>query len=300
MKSQNGLYHLYLRARDKGVIFYTLEDRLVYYTVCAVKAKECDVRIAAAAIMFSHIHLSARTEAERNIRTFLQKTGTSFSRLYNSRYERTGRLFDRGPGQSYKTSTKEQRTNIIYVFNNHVEKGLCRTASAERWSFLAYADCANPFSIPYDKKQSSKEFLKACRLVDRRVKKLKPMEYCDFDIIFPRLAETEKNQFVDYVITKYGLIDFSVAVTLFGSIDALRLAAESTTGGEYDIREEYTRQSDNAYVELVHFASMSGFVKKIYTMGTAEKLKWIEECVRRTSASFAQLRKFFHEQFNFK
>lgn len=288
------IQHIYQRAADKGVIFYTIEDRLVYYTLAACNAKKCKIRVFSASIMFTHLHQGAQAESLDVIRKYLHDTDTAFTRLYNSRYSRKGRLFNKKTGRAQKSSSKDKRANTIYIFNNHVEKKLCNKAMQERWSFLAYAVSDHPFSDELNIDKASRRLKKAINLVNRRVVKNKCLEYKDLDKILPYLEDREYEQFIDYVISKYAWIDFSATVSLFENLDSMLLAIDSTTGGEYEIKEEYSQMSDVAYNELVNFAVTRKCISSIFSMTSPEKGDHIIEAMKSTSATVHHIEKFFH------
>lgn len=267
---------------------------MVYYTLSAVNARRHQVLVTSAAIMFSHIHQGLRAASLKDIEVYLHDTNTSFVRLYNWRYQRKGRLFQKPPGRAQKASDKSKRTNQIYIYNNHVEKRLCLRAVDERWSLLAYAGSDHPFSRPIDLKTASRLLKKAIKLVDRRARKLVGLEYVDLDRILPVLDEIEREQFVDYVITRYAWIDYGASVALFGSYEQMLIATDSTTGAEYDINEDYNGESDRPYLELVKFAEAKGILDRIYSLSADRKSELMFEALRCTSASLHHLRSFFH------
>lgn len=203
-------------------------------------------------------------------------------------------MFQKPPGRAQKSSDKSKRTNQIYIYNNHVEKRLCRRAVEERWSLLAYAGSDHPFSQPVDIKKASKALQKAIRLVDRRSRKLEGLEYVDLDRIMPALDKVEREQFVDYVISRYAWVDYKASVALFGSYDQLVIAADSTTGSEYDINEDYNGESDRPYLELIAFAKSKGILDRIYSLDAGRKVEHIFEAMRCTSATPHHLKSFFH------
>lgn len=289
-----GVQHIYQRAVDKGVIFYTLEDRLVYYTISAVNARKHGVKVAAASIMFTHIHQSVQVENLDDLYSYLHDTDTAFSRLYNFRHSRRGRLFEKPPGRAQKLYSKDKRSNLIYVYNNHVEKKLCNKAVDERWSLLAYALSDHPFSERLDMKSASRTLQKAIRLVNRRIGKLKGLEYCDLDKILPNLDEREKEQFTDYVIFHYSWIDYSVAAQMFDGQEKMITAIDSTTGAEYAIKEEFSKHSDRAYLDLVDFARERGCLNSVYALTDADKADNMFEAMSTTAAAVHHLKKFFH------
>ena len=286
--------HVYQRCQDLGVLFYTLEDRLVYYTLAAVKSKKHNVKVVAASQMFTHTHQSVLAELLSDVSGYFHDLDTSFSRLYNFRHSRNGRLFDRPTGISMKRSSKDKRSNIIYVYNNHVEKGLCQSAVEERWSLLAYGLSDHPFSAAIDPKTASATLKKVMKLVDLRIRKLKALEYADLDKILPVLNAEETEQFTDYVISRYALIDFRLAAMHFRSMEDMVRAVDSATGGEFQIREERTREKDRAYDVLIRKACAGGFLDHIFTMTAKEKTELALELFGRTGVSMLQIGKFLH------
>ena len=291
---QTAVHHIYQRAADKGVIFYTLQDRLVYLTLAASKAKRYGVTILAASIMFTHIHQSVLASSERDLKRYLHDTNTSFARLYNYRHCRKGRLFSRPPGHSQKFSSKQKRTNIIYVFNNHVENKLCKKTTEERWGFLAYALSDNPFSDSINLTTASPALVKAIRLTNRKIRKLKALEYKDLDRILKNLDKSEIEQFADYVISKFAWVDFSAATAFFNDLESLLIAADATTGAEYDINEDRSTTPDTAYIDLVKFVDAHKKLDKLFTLSSDELTELFMEAQLKTSATIYQLRAFFH------
>jgi len=290
----NAVQHIYQRTEDHGVLFYTVEDRLVYYTIAAAQSKTHDIRVVAAAIMFTHIHQSILADSLNDIHSYIHDVNTKFARLYNFRYGRKGRLFEKYPGRSQKSDSKSIRTNIIYVFNNHVEKGLCSSAVEERWSLLAYSVKRNPFSEKLLREKASGIMRRALNTVDRRIARHQNLEYKDLDKILPYLNSIEKEQYIDYVISNYSLISFRIPTAAFGSINALIMAANSTTGSEYDIHEEYSPVSDMHYVRLCGTAEKQGFLKNLFTMDNDMRTKLMVHLARNSCVPLLSLKKFFH------
>lgn len=295
--SKRAIQHIYMRCKDRGVLFYTIQDRLVYYTLAAVKAKKHGIKVYAASLMFTHIHQSVSADSIDSLRNYIHDTNTSFSRLYNKHYNRTGTLFERRPGHSQKITSKEKRSNIIYVFNNHVEKGICKTAISERWSFLAYGSSDHPFSHELNRDRCSKSLKRYLNLIDRRINRLKGLEYCDLDRAFAILSSEEKEQMVDYIISGYSLIDFSIAIPHFGSFQSMITAIDSTTGGEYEIQEDYTKLKDTGYVDLIRQAESEGYLPKLYSLSNKERMEKVVFYSQFLSSHSDHLRRFFHYDF---
>lgn len=291
----DAVQHIYQRAVDHGVIFYSLEDRLVYYTLAASKARKHHITVILASIMFTHIHQSVQTPSLAALRSYLHDLNSAFSRLYNFRYSRDGQLFERPIGHSQKVTSKDKRSNYVYIANNHVEKRLCNEAMQERWSFLAYAASDHPFSKSLSMEDSSKALQKAIRLADRRCLKLKSLEYSDLERILPSLNQVEYEQFIDYVISRFAWIDFSKGIAMFGGLSNMITAVNSTTGGEYDISEDYDSLPDKAYVEMTDLMARIGKSREVYSMNMADKSALSLHMLKHTSASIHHIRKFFHE-----
>lgn len=286
--------HIYQRAIDCGVIFYDVIDRLVFYTIAAVMSKKYGVTVEAASIMFTHTHQSVCVDSVETLSFYLRDTGSVFSRLYNRRYNRAGKLIQCHSGRAKKSSSKSIRTNLIYVFNNHVEKGLCKKAIEERWSFLAYSLSNNPFSAEIDPNSCSKNLKKAMRVVYRKSRQNKYLTYTDFKHVLPLLDKNETEQFVDYVISQYFWIDFHSAARHFNSTELMLLAIDSTTGSEYNIKEDKSPGSDMAYKNMIDFAQKNNFLEKIFTLSPDEQVYYSKKMFRVINSTLWQIKKFLH------
>lgn len=294
----DAIQHIYQRTVDCGVIFYSVEDRLVYLTTAAVNKRKYGIKIPAAALMFSHIHESLICPNKRLMQKYLQDTDSMYARAYNSEHSRSGRLFCKPPGESQKDSWKSKKNSIIYVFNNHVEKKLCKHAIDERWSLLAYAFSDHPFSEPIS--NPSKLLRKSLNLVDRRVEKGLPLKYKDLHKVLPYLDSIEKEQYIDYVISRYKLVDYDAAAGLFENLNSMLLAIDSTEGGEYNLKEDRYNAPDTPFVELIEWFHKNTKAKSPYSMSEGEKLELIIKAEYETSAWRCHLSRFFHSEYKVK
>lgn len=290
--SSDAINHIYQRAVDFGVLFYTVEDRLVYYSTVAVYKRKYGIIICASSVMFTHVHHSALCSSYRNLYKFLQDTDSTFARAYNVEHGREGRLFRKPPGISQKHSFKDKKTNIIYVYNNHVEKKLCTNALDERWSLLAYMLSSHPFSEPIEK--PSKALLMAMKLVDRRVTAGQPLKYKDLHRVFSRVDVREKEQYIDYVIAKYALVDYDYAVNYFKDQESMMVAVDSTQGGEWSIKEDYYNAPDTPFPELIDWFQKRTGRHSPYNLSEAERRLLSREALWQTSAKESHLWRFFH------
>ena len=138
--------HIYIRSINQFVIFYSMEDRLVYYTVFAVMTKRYRVTVLALALMFDHIHHLIKTISRELYSKFIGVTTSTFVMAYNRDSGRKGPLFHKAYGNSAKRRDKDVRNCIAYNYNNSVEKLLFNRAEQDRWNLLAYIDNPHPFS----------------------------------------------------------------------------------------------------------------------------------------------------------
>lgn len=316
---KGSVLHVYQRAVDRGVIFYTLADRLVFYSTCASVMAKYGIPCYAASVMYTHTHLSCQPESMTQLDACVRDYSSSFARAYNHEHGRTGDLYDKPYGRSVKSTSKDVRSNLLYVFNNHVEKKLCRVATEERWSFLAFADSSHPFSEPLSQSTMSRRLCRALNLVDRHVAKLQPLKYSDVKKALRDLDRKETEQYVDYVIHTYGLVDFSFGKKMFGGFSNLVAATESTAGDEWEINEDFYGVSDLPYQALCRLfdkesegpekqqeagkghhmtqtetSQEGGVLSRLFQMDQNQKMGLVVECMKSVNANGFQLARFFH------
>jgi hypothetical protein len=92
-----------------------------------------DLTIYAYCLMNNHIHLLLKSAPE-NLSSAFQSLGTKFVRWYNTKYVRTGHLFQE---RFYSTPIENDRSFLavlIYIHNNPVHTQMCRFPSEYRWS----------------------------------------------------------------------------------------------------------------------------------------------------------------------
>jgi len=294
MKSMKGIQHVYQRADDWGVIFYTDADRLVYYTTCCVMARKYSVRVLAASIMYTHIHQSLTAPNMHVLSKYVQDATSSFARQYNHHWHRVGALFHRDFGRSWKRTDKEIRNNLAYVFNNHVEKQLCHRAEDIRWSFLAYANSKHPFSEKLDFGKASSKLARAMKMVARRSEENAILKYRHINELFSGLDKREAEQLTDYIVVKYGLIDYDASISCFGGYEKATDAFASMTGGDYKIAEEFVVHPDTWYVNLVAAARDGKYLNRIYALPHSEKAAKYSQLVELTGAPDELVGKFLH------
>lgn len=292
-----GVHHIYQRAQDRGIIFYTTIDRLVYLSVASVKAREYKIRVLALAIMYSHLHQSCVAETKECLYKYIQDSSSIFARMYNRHYGRHGSLFARPFGSSLKRTDKEIRSNLAYVNNNHTEKGLCRSAAQAQWNLLAYRNKQNASPLS-DAVRPSASFIKSLTVVEELASENKCLTYRKLTKCMRPLCEDERARLADYIITRYPLIDFTAAEAFYGGFDKMLAAFDSNTGSEYGIREEFSSAPDTAYAEMAAYAEKCGLLgmekPKLLRFPEVNRLELARSFLQMTGARKFQIRKFLH------
>lgn len=295
--SRTGVHHVYQRAQDRGIIFYTVFDRLIYLSILSVKAREYNVRVLAVAIMFSHTHQSCVAETKDQLSKYIQDSSSIFARVYNRHYGLKGSLFARPFGSSLKRNAKDIRSNLAYVNNNHTEKGLCSSAIEARWNFLAYRERRNPFSEPISSAASVK-LLYALSRIDIIVSDGKHLSYKLLYKMYNGLDAKEREQLTDYIISRYSLVDYAAAEAYFNGFNNMLAAFDSNTGSEYGIREEYSSASDKAYVEMVTLAERNALIgvesPRLLRFPEEKRRRMAQAFFEQTGARRFQICKFLH------
>lgn len=288
--------HFYSKGKDGNMIFYTLNDYLVFYTLFCTEAARRHGKIISACIMPNHFHYLEITrdgaEAIRGIAVLERK----FAAAYNSEYHRSGQnLFISTSGKAAKRTAKSTKSCIIYIYNNPVAGKLTRSATGYRWNTLRYGLSGHPFTGKPDRSKSRNAFRRSLSLVDDIHKSGRPINYAAMRMIFRNLTPEETDQITDYIINIYNIIDYNEVCKLFGSVQEAAKAAEIVAGSEYDIKEDYENYS--LYRHMSDAMEESGYRVNCMTiekMETAERHALARHLYERTSASSRQICKFMH------
>jgi hypothetical protein len=131
---------------DRGVLFYTYTDHLVFFTHYCVMARKHGIRVLSLCEMPDHVHDSVVAEKKEDLEQFKRETATTFSKNHNDWFLQKGPVLEGPFGRAPKREEKKARTNLVYVGNNPVERKLTARAEEYRWNYLAYAASDHPFS----------------------------------------------------------------------------------------------------------------------------------------------------------
>ena len=289
--------HCYQRTVDHGVLFYSVSDRLLFFTVFCVLAKRHGVHVYKLVLMVDHIHHSTVADSPEQLSAFVRDYSAMFAREYNSSFGRRGHVFENCYHYAPKRGDKVIRTNLLYLDNNPVERKLVKQAEDYQWNFLAYGKSDHPFSEKIVLRYASMSLRKALKRVDWLHANDQYIPYRVLKKMFDSLPDDrERNQLVDYIIVKYSVIDHKAAMRFFGGYEQEVLAAHSNTGSEYDISEGFVGKSDTCYALFTRLLLQNGLgdIHKILTASDNQKWEWFKFLKSRTAAPEKQIAAFLH------
>ena len=292
------LHHVFQRSYDRGLLFYSASDVLTYFTIFMTKAAKYKMRVLGLCTMRDHIHSLLIPPSSKSLAGFEMATNRTFAREFNSSIGRSGPVFEHSYDFAVKRSGKVARSSIIYLYNNPVEKHLCRKAVEARWNFLAYGLGPYPFSSKLILRRASSrmrrcvEETKACH---SHGEYLKPVRLCR---MFGILDVDERKQLCDFIIQTYSVIDYRALFSYWKSPEDMLVAANSATGAEYDIAEKEERfGSDKVYGEISSWILKQGgfkHLKDVLLLSEQERYALAVDLQEGTSASLMQIHKFLH------
>ena len=216
---------------------------------------------------------------------FMKESAICFVKEYNSSIGRSGPILESCFGSAPKIKDKRVRENVVYLYNNPVERGLCMMAEDYQWNFLAYAWSDHPFSEPFIYRRASWKMKIAVRM-------LKDCEELD---------QRETAQLIDMIINLYQFIDYNAALSYYGSMEKMLSAIHSNTGTEHDIREVFDAGTDRVYIKMAQLIRKGGRyrnVREVTVASVEEKIRLFREIQARTGATGRQIAKFLHLPFS--
>lgn len=289
--------HTYQRSVSGFNIFYEVEDYLVYYTIFSVMSRRYGMVVYGLCLMIDHIHTLTSTSSCKTFSKFMSNVAIQFVKEYNRYHNRVGPLFSECFGSAPKAGLKLLRTAIAYLFNNPVERLLCKRAQEYRWNFLAYAASDNPFSDPLVLKKASRRLRRALKEVDGTVKRNEYMTYVQLKRMFVGMDARETNQLIDYIIVRYNIIRYEDLTTkCYDGYENMLMAINSNAGSEYEVQELRYGRSDAEYRYLYKYVHEKGFkdAGEVISLPSDSKFKLMVDMMNETSVSKLQICKFLH------
>ncbi len=286
--------HNYQKGHNGNLLFYTVRDRLVYFTLFCSEARQSGVKVLSLNLMFTHTHSLIEVTSRSDLSRFNLKVEMKYALEFNRQSGHRGPVFLKTYGWAQKRNSAKVRSCLAYIGNNHVEKKLCRHGMEERWSLLAYAFSTHPFSDPLVIRRASAKMKKAVKLVKDAHRRGQYLNYTLLDKVFDGLDGREQKQLIDFIIVTYSVIDYDEAARYFGSKEKMIAAFDTTTGSEYEISENDEPEPDIAYKEMLLELKKAGFDlarKDFLDLPSRERGRLVSTLLRKTSASQRQVSK---------
>lgn len=291
------LNHCYQPSADWGVLFYSRMDHLVFFTLYCVLARKYGIQVLALCQMPDHVHDSVVAKSRENLVGFKKELNSRFAKMYNAFCGTSGPVFLTPFGSAVKKGDKAARSNLIYVNNNAVERRLVKQAEEYRWNFLAYAFIKYPFSPEIVIRRSSKALRTAVKVVTAQFKAGRPMNYALQKRLSKDLTPVEVDQFTDFIISTYNVIDYKAAIRLFDSYPDMMRAIHSNTGSEYDLNEFFLGRTDKPYAQMTRILmKYCGFedIHEFLSMDSKRKQELYAILRRHTDVMDEQIFRYLH------
>ncbi|MBO4567247.1 MAG: transposase [Bacteroidales bacterium] len=295
--SYDALIHCYHNTVDGVLLFYSVSDYLVFFSIACIAARRYNVNIVKLCPMPDHYHISCFCECSSDLAAFIRYLTSVYAREFNTICIRKGQLFTKSFGSAPKRTDKAIRTNLIYVDNNPVERHLSQKAEDYQWNFLKYAESDHPFSDKIIKRTASSHLKNAMRMIESFNKKGRFLRHSTLNMLFSKLDLQEKKSLTDFIITTYSVIDYQFSVEMFGSHKNNLVADNASTGSEYEIRERFNGKRDDVYAKMTGLLLRGGFVSDIHdviSMSLENKKKLFYYLKGMTDATSRQIECFLH------
>ena len=287
--------HVYQNTREGFLIFYSVSDYLVFFTILCVVARKYPVIITDVNLMPDHIHLAVVEKSRGALSSLMRDVLSRFARVHNAVCGVKGPLFNPRFGSAVKTKDKDVRSCFVYIDNNPVERHLCERAEQYRWGFLAYAVSPHPYSAPFHLSECSRPLRKAIQVVKSRHRDGYPLSYQLLQIISRDLRREEREQLTDFIISTYSVICHEEANRFFDSFADRLIADHSVSAKEYDLNEVFVGKSDAYYAKMSRVILQEkdySDIHDILSLPLKEKQALSRLLLQRTGAPAEQVRKY--------
>lgn len=270
----NGCQHLYQITKDRSLVFLTVADKILLFTLICIKAKQFKIRITAICIMFNHFHIQAIAESREAIKSFMSAVTWGFAIISNRHYGLSGNLFHKPFGSAPKVRQKKIIENLIYIANNPVGKKAVEAALDYRWNFLRYAPqieagtgrlawpavSRHPFSSEYNPLDASKDMLYLVKSVKLKAAASDWIDYKFFDSQrYKALGPKERQQILDIIIIMYNVIDYEPVLRKYGSVESFGRVLSEVEGNEYDLSDDCELEDYRHYERMMKIAAEEGY-----------------------------------------
>lgn len=139
----DGIHHVTARGNNKATLFGDEADYLAFQRSLESCCEEVDLRLVARCLMPNHVHLVIRT-VQPDLPKAMHRLLTGYAKRYNTRYERTGHVFQGRYHATFVDRDPYLLEVVRYVLLNPVRAGLCASPTQWRWSSAREAFAEEP------------------------------------------------------------------------------------------------------------------------------------------------------------
>lgn len=290
-------HHVYQRTKNRGLIFYSTHDYLVFFTIFCTQARLREVEVLSLCPMPDHIHLVVVVNNNAELSVFIQTYAHLFATEWNRRRKKKGHFFSHPFGSAAKLGSKQVRTTLAYSNNNPVERKITERCEQYRWTFLPYYKNKAPYSPPINLSRANSRMRTILKEIDSRYQQGLYLHYSQLERWERLLSPREWMQVTDYIIGLWNVIDYEQAISYYGDFETMIRAFHDNTGSEYEILEERDKYSDAVYADCSRIVLSEGLVHRleaIPSLSDAQKERIYELLLLRTSARPRQIKKYLH------
>lgn len=127
-------FHVMVQGINKEYIFSTEEMKEKYKKLLKENTQKSNVKLLSYCIMSNHAHILMYVENLKEMSKLMQKTNTSFARLYNRNNNRVGFVF-RDRFSTQQILSKQHLYNCLaYIHNNPVKAGIVKNPQDYKYS----------------------------------------------------------------------------------------------------------------------------------------------------------------------
>lgn len=127
------IYHVTQRGNNQETIFCHDVDRKYFIKLLVRNKPVQGFELYGFVLMGNHYHLLLKTRQEP-LSTVMHRINNSYSKYFNSRYDRRGHVFQGRYKSRMVTDEQYLLTVLRYIHQNPVKAGLCRRVSDYKWS----------------------------------------------------------------------------------------------------------------------------------------------------------------------
>jgi len=126
--------HIIQRGNNREACFFAVVDRQRYLKWLCIAAKKYSGLVHAYVLMTNHVHLLATGAEQGSLSRMMQSLGRRYVRYVNSKYRRTGTLWEGRYKSGLVDSDRYLLTCYRYIELNPVRAGFASTPDEYRWS----------------------------------------------------------------------------------------------------------------------------------------------------------------------